>query len=147
MTTGRYGWALWFLAFAFSLRVVGQAIQRWVPQSFLPPFGSFQGSGLSYGVLLSTQLVFLGFMIRAAWLVQRERLRPNARLGRALAWFGTLYLGGSAARILIGLAVPSAAPWFRAWIPAVFHLVLAGYVLTLACYHRRTIQPDREHGT
>ena len=43
----------------------------------------------------------------------------------------------SIARIVIGLAVPAAPDWFRTWIPAIFHIALAAFVLTLALYHLR----------
>jgi len=43
----------------------------------------------------------------------------------------------SVGRIVVGLSVPAAPAWFSTWIPAVFHVVLAAYVLTLAHYHRR----------
>jgi uncharacterized membrane protein len=42
-------------------------------------------------------------------------------------------------RIVVGLALPDAPPWFRTWIPALFHLVLAGFVLVLALYSRRQL--------
>jgi hypothetical protein len=92
---------LWFLTFLFALRVAGQAIQRWAPQSFLPPFDAFQGSNLPYFVLLGSQIVTLGAM-------------RSATCG--------------------------APAWFSTWIPAAFHLVLAGYVLALGCYRTETLQ-------
>jgi len=102
---------LWSLSFLFALRLLGQAVQRWAPQDFLPVFGAFQGSELPYWLLLSAQL----------------------------AWAGVIYMAGSLARIAVGLAVPAAPDWFRTWIPAVFHVVLAAYVLTLALCHRRVL--------
>jgi hypothetical protein len=75
-------------------------------------------------VLLSSQVLILGVMIFC-------NLRPP-KGGRALLWIGGLYMAGSLLRIAVGIALPSAPAWFSAWIPAAFHLVLAGYVLTLA---------------
>lgn len=57
-------------------------------------------------------------------------MRPRG--GRMLLWLGGFYMAGSLARIVVGLAVPAAHPWFSTWIPAAFHVVLAGYVLALA---------------
>lgn len=113
---------LWLLTFLFSLRVAGQAIQRWAPQSWLPPFDAFQGSDLPYWFLLFVQLLILAAMAFYS-------LRPRG--GRVLLWIGGLYMAGSLLRIMIGLAVPDAHPWFRAWISGVFHLVLAAYLLVL----------------
>jgi len=121
------------LTFLFALRVAGQAIQRWAPQPWLPEFGAFQGSNLSYPLLLATQLLILAAMGFYA-------LRPprGPRAGRILLWLGGLYMAGSITRIVVGLTVPSAPAWFSTWIPALFHLVLAGYVLALAHAARRT---------
>ena len=63
-------------------------------------------------------------------------LRPR-KGAPLLLWIGGLYLAGSLLRIAVGLAVPAAHPWFSTWIPAAFHVVLAGYVLALARVHLR----------
>ena len=123
---------LWLLTFLFSLRVAGQAIQRWAPQPWLPPFDAFQGSNLPYAVLLGSQVAILAAMAFC-------NLRRPAG-GRVLFWFGVIYMTGSLARIAVGLAVPDAHPWFRAWISAVFHIVLAAYLLLLSAparFHSR----------
>ncbi|MDB5802156.1 MAG: hypothetical protein JWL63_3095 [Rhodocyclales bacterium] len=44
-------------------------------------------------------------------------------------------MGGSIWRLVVGLAIPEASAWFSAWIPAVFHVLLASFVLTLAVYN------------
>jgi hypothetical protein len=119
---------LWLLTILFSLRVAGQAIQRWAPQSWLPPFDAFQGSSLPYGVLLASQLVILAAMAWFAFHIPKPR--------RLLLWAGGVYMAGSLARIAVGLLVPNAPAWFSTWIPASFHVVLAAYLLTLAHHHR-----------
>jgi len=119
----------------FGLRVAGQAVQFWMPQSFLPTFDLFQGSNLRYSTLLLIQLLILGLMLRTCLRVGGGISVPDRRLGRGLAWFGGIYMAGSVARIAVGIAMPSAPAWFSAWIPAFFHLVLAGFVLTAAHYH------------
>lgn len=128
---------LWTLSFLFALRLLAQALQRWLPQSFLPPFDRFQGSNLPYPVLLCAQLLILAAMLRYSWKAHCAALTANRRLTKTLFWCGAIYMGGSVARIAIGLTISIAPPWFSAWISAVFHLVLAGYVLTLAWAHRR----------
>lgn len=128
-------WVLATLTGLFAGRVAGQMIQRWAPQPFLPPFASFQGSELPYGMLLPLQLTILCAMIRSTWKVWRRTLPPDVRQGRWLAFAGGLYLFAALARLGIGLLVPEAAPWFRAWLPAIFHVVLATFVVALAHYH------------
>jgi hypothetical protein len=128
---------LWTLSFLFAVRVLAQVLQRWLPQSFLPPFGRFQGSSLSYPVLLSAQLLILAAMLRYSWKAHCSTLTANRRLTKTLIWCGAIYMGGSVARIAIGLTISIAPPWFSAWISDVFHLVLAGFVLTIAWTHHR----------
>lgn len=95
---------LWSFTFLFTLRVAGQAIQRWAPNSYLP-----------------AAMVFCNIR--------------HPRGGRILLWLGRFYMAGSLARIAIGIAVPGAPAWFSTWIPALFHVVLAAYVLVLARFH------------
>lgn len=132
----RYALALAALTALFALRVAGQAIQWWAPQTLLPAFEDFQGSSLPYSVLLSTQIVLLIVMAHATLRVSQCRSRMGGRTLRALTWFGIVYLAVSFARVAVGLAIPGAASWFTAWIPAFFHLVLASFVLTLALSRR-----------
>lgn len=120
---------LWLLTFLFSLRVAGQAIQRWAPQAWLPPFDAFQGSNLPYAALLGSQVVILAAMAFC-------NLRRPAG-GRVLFWFGVIYMTGSLLRIIVGIGVPDAHPWFRAWISGVFHIVLAAYLVTLSLFPAR----------
>lgn len=121
--------------FLFAVRVAGQAIQRWIPQPGLPPFEAFQGSALPYGVLLASQLILLAVMALYTVRLARARLAPDYRAGMVLAWLGGIYMTVAVTRIAIGLWVPDAAAWFTVWIPALLHVVLASYVLTLAYYH------------
>jgi hypothetical protein len=48
----------------FGLRVAAQAVQFWIPQSFLAAFDAFQVSSLSYSTLLLTQLLIVALMLR-----------------------------------------------------------------------------------
>jgi len=132
-----YAAVLWLLTSLFTVRVLGQAVQHWAPQPFLPPFSQFQGSSLPYGLLLSVQLVILALMGFVSWRVQTGKFVPSLRAGMVLEWLGGIYMAGSLTRIAVGLAVPAAPDWFRTWIPAIFHIVLAGFVLTLAAHHLR----------
>jgi len=131
----RHAIILFVLSFVFAVRVAGQAVQRWFPQSFLPPFDAFQGSNLPYWLLLSIQICLLAMMFMMSWRIGRHTLLRRGRTGRLLAWTGGIYMFGSILRILIGIAFPDAGVWFKAWIPAFFHLVLAGFILVIALYH------------
>lgn len=128
---------MWLFTALFGSRVLAQLVQHWFPQSFLPPFHAFQGSNLPYSILLSAQILILTAMIRYSWYVQMRKLSASLRTGLALLVGGGIYMTGSLARLAIGLTVHAAPAWFSAWISGVFHLVIAGFVLTLAaCYLR-----------
>jgi hypothetical protein len=120
----------------FALRVLAQALQFWLPQSFLPPFHAFQGSRLPYSLLLSAQVVILAVMVRIAWRTQRSTRVPSRVANKALAWAGGIYMAVSLGRIAVGLTLPDAPAWFSTWIPAAFHVVLAGFVLTVVVHRR-----------
>ena len=128
---------LWALTGLFAMRVAGQAVQRWMPLPFLPPAEAFQGSNLPYWLLLAAQLVVLAAMVYVSSRVQAGRLARSRRLGIALAWAGALYMAVALGRIAIGLGLPEAPAWFRTWIPAFFHVVLAGFVLAVSFHHLR----------
>lgn len=132
---GNYVLVLGLLTFAFLLRVLAQALQYWVPQPWLPAFDRFQGSGSPYWLLLSSQVLILAIMVRTTLRVRSGVQPPRRRAFRFLAWGGSIYMAGSLARLGVGLTFAAPAPWFTAWISAVFHVVLAGFVLTLAAYH------------
>jgi hypothetical protein len=140
--TSGYALVLATLTALFAGRVIAQALQRWSPVSWLPPFDAFQGSNLSYTVLLTSQLVLLALMVGVTVRVAAKAHRAHALVARVLAWVGGLYMGGSLGRIVLGLTLEDAPPWFTAWISAVFHLVLAAFVLTLAAYYNAPRRPS-----
>jgi hypothetical protein len=126
---------MFVLTALFALRVAGQAVQLWDPQPWLPPFAAWQGSSLAYSILLPTQLAILGTM---AWITLRARRSAwvaSTRAAWALAIAGCLYMLGALGRIAVGLTISAPPPWFTAWIPAAFHVVLAAFVLACAGYH------------
>lgn len=126
---------LWFLTFLFALRVLAQAVQHWTPQTWLPPFDQFQGSSLPYWLLLSAQVVILALMVRTSRRAQSGALSISRRTGRVLAWVGGIYLLGSLGRIAVGLFWSAAPAWFSTWIPALFHVVLSGFIVVLSLVH------------
>ena len=132
------GWVDPYGSCAWSLSVLFAA---WMPQPFLPPFEAFQGSSLPYWLLLSFQLLILVVMVRVAWRVQTDRLVPSRRVGLWLAGAGAVYMAFALGRIAVGLAVPDADAWFKTWIPAFFHLVLAAFLPVVSLYHLRGTAP------
>ena len=129
-------WAatLYLLTGLFTLRVLGQALQRWWPQNWLPPFDDWQGSSIAYPALLAMQLLIVVAMAFASHRAWKGTIRPTRAGMLAAAWIGGLYMAASIARPAIGFLIPDSHPWFHAAISSAFHLVLAGFVLALARY-------------
>src|ERR1700716_2324965 len=86
---------LWMLSALFAVRVLGQAVQHWWPQTYLPPFNAFQGSRLSYPTLLSAQAIILGLMVRTSWRATTGSFRPSDRQSVLWTWIGGIYMSGS----------------------------------------------------
>lgn len=137
MTGGRYAWAVTALTVAFAARVAGQALQRWAPVSFLPPFDDFQGSGLPYPALLAAQIVILAVALAVIARMHGNKGLVGARLIMPVAVLGALYFTVMAVRLVLGLSVLSHSEWFSTWIPTVFHLVLAAKLLLISAYQRQ----------
>ena len=80
------------LSALFTLRVAAQALQRWWPQDGLPPFDAWQGSSLSYPLLLSMQVLIVAAMCRVGWRTLRGTTTVSGRAGRWLAGLGAIYM-------------------------------------------------------
>ncbi|MDE0161201.1 MAG: hypothetical protein OXL98_05630 [Acidimicrobiaceae bacterium] len=125
------------LSLAFGARVLAQAVQRWGPVSFLPPFDDFQGSGLPYTVLLGAQVLILAIIAVVLVRMHRGKGLISPRLILPVTLFSALYFVVMAVRLVLGLSVLSDFGWFSTWIPTVFHLVLASMLMLIAAYQHR----------
>lgn len=119
----------------FSLRVLGQLVQRWLPQPWLSPFAAWQGSDIPYPELLALQAVVLGAMACATYGAWTGTMTPGRRAMQWSARLGAIYMVAAIARVAIGVGIPSAPAWFTARISGAFHVVLAAFVLALSRYH------------
>ena len=127
------------LSVAFMLRVVGQAVQRWVPQSWLPPFSEWQGSAIPYPVLLAAQVAILVLLAFVLTRMAQGRRMLGRRTSCAVIGAGTVYFAVMAARLLLGIFWLSESQWFTAWISTSFHLVLASVMLMWGWQQLRVI--------
>ncbi len=127
---------LWSLTALFAFRVAAQLVQYASPIPILPPFEAWQGSTLSYPVLLASQFVILILMISVTSRIARG-VRAVRRLGVGLLALGGVYFAAMAVRLVLGLTMLGHVAWFAKPLPAVFHLVLASYLLVLGHYHLR----------
>ncbi len=127
---------LWICLGLFIFRVTAQCVQWLSPLEWLPAFGRWQGSNLPYPLLFAVQLMLIVGMTAVAWRVATRRAFPDRRLGVVLMVVGVLYFSGMALRLLLGVTVLADRAWFATVLPALFHLVLATFVLTWGVYHR-----------
>ena len=137
MTPRHFAWVVTGLTLAFLARVASQAVQKWAPVSFLPPFGDFQGSGLPYPVLLTAQVAILVIAVVVIARMHRGKRLASPRLIVPVSVAGALYFAVMAVRLVLGLSVLSHSGWFSTWIPTVFHLVLASKLILIGAYQRR----------
>lgn len=145
MTPVRFAAASLVLGLAFVARVAGQAVQRWTDIGFLPSQDAWQGSSLPFPALFAAQIVIV-VIIAAATL--QMRLSGNLfgpRWVVPVRWFGIAYFAVMAVRLVLGLAGDAgvfgddslfSGKWFTAYLPTVFHLVLALEVMVFAAYQR-----------
>ncbi len=115
----------------FALRVLGQLLVFAGLAAFLPPMDEWQSGLLPYPVLLASQILLLGLL--AAVCMQFSR--NEGYFVQHHAWLATpLWIAGWT--YAIGMVIRYAL-LRRDAIPAVLHIVLAGFVLVVASYHRQ----------
>ncbi len=117
------------LSFAFLIRVAGQAVQRWFPVEFLPPFAAWQGSAMSYPALLACQIVILALLGMAICTIVHRARVLGTTAGRCVMAAGCAYFALMLARLALGLTVFADSGWFTAWISTLLHLDLAAVVI------------------
>lgn len=112
----------------FTVRVAAQFIQRYFPQSWLPPFSAWQSGTVPYSTLLASQIVILlvGALLSFFLLQKKIHLKKTAEY--LLKVVGALYLGFMLFRGCLGIYYPDDSFW-GALIPTVFHIMLASWIL------------------
>jgi hypothetical protein len=130
--------AIWLMVLLalFVFRVLAQLLQWFFATAWLPSFEAWHSGTLPYPVLVGTQIAII---MVAIWLIRglwRAAIEPRALLGRVLTWFGAVYFIGSVLRLLAGLTFGRDHAFLGAYLPGIFHVVLAVMVLTAANFHR-----------
>ncbi len=92
---------------------------------------------MPYGLLLASQLVIVVAMVATARRFSTGRVEAQRTTGLVALWAGGVYLGAMVARLTLGLTLLSESRWFASWLPTLFHLVLAAFLLVVGAYHRR----------
>jgi hypothetical protein len=129
---------LGILAFAFLMRVLGQALVFFIGVDFLPSMAAWQSGLLPYPVLLASQILILGVQTKISrdlWRGSGFFAMRRPRAGRALRRFSYAYFAVMALRYVLTMAFYPERRWLGGTIPIVFHWVLAGYLFVLSQYH------------
>ncbi|MFL5482172.1 MAG: hypothetical protein ACJ8AK_08255 [Gemmatimonadaceae bacterium] len=83
------------------------------------------------------QLFIIAWFARTAARFGDGDIAPGSRRGVFFLVFGSIYFLAMFARLLLGLTVYRESRWFTSYIPTVFHLVLATWLLVYGHYHYR----------
>lgn len=134
---GPYAWLLWLLLLLFVLRVLGQIIVALRHPRWLPPMREWYSGLLPYPVLLPIQILFIAVM---TWLALRlsdpaTAPAPRSSLGTGLIWFSFVYAAAMVIRLIVWIRRPPERR--RAFIPIIFHMVLAAFLFVLGSWHVR----------
>lgn len=133
-THGRW---LWLFAALFALRVAAQPLALVVEAPWLPRFESWHGGALPYSALLASQIVILAWLVLTARRVSAGMSAPSRKFGKLLLGAAGLYGGAMVLRLVLGATLLRDDRWFASPLPALFHLVLAGYLFVLGRVHYR----------
>ena len=131
----RYATVMGILLGLFILRVVGQVVVALAHPRWLPPMREWYSGLLSYPVLLPIQIVFIAVMTRMTLGVAAGGTgwaEPSPGLGRVRVWLSWVYAAGMGVRFVVWLRRPPEKR--RAWIPIIFHLVLAAFLFTFGSW-------------
>lgn len=123
------------LGLAFSGRVAAQLVQYRYDVSWLPAFDSWQSGVLPYGVLVAAQFMIIAVQVGVVLAVHRGVPLLTKRGILIVAVLGAIYAAGMMFRLIAGLTFWADRSWFEAWLPTVFHLVLAAFLLVVAHDH------------
>ncbi len=145
-----YALALWALLGLFTLRVFAQALVAVGYGGFLPPWEEWFSGLVPYPQLLASQIIIMlgygkvcvDFTRRRGFLVT-----PRRWMGTLLLGVGSVYFGVMVIRYVIRMSLYPLERWTGGAIPIFFHWVLAGFILVVGTYHRRStlsISPVRQ---
>ena len=133
---------LWLLLAIFVVRVIAQPLALILETPLLPRFESWHSGVLPYPALVVAQLLIIAWFARTSSRFGNGEVVPRRRRGVFFLFFGSVYFLTMFARLVLGLTVYRESRWFTSYIPTVFHLVLASWLLLYGHYHYRYGSPS-----
>lgn len=124
----------------FCFRVLAQLVQLSEGLSFLPGFDAWHSASIPYPALLGSQLciIFLSFYVIAK--INSGSYRANSARSKILFWLGWLYFSFMFVRFILSVTIMQSHAWFGATLPAIFHMVLALFLVVLGSYEKNTLR-------
>jgi uncharacterized protein len=124
--------ALFLILFCF--RVLAQFLQSIIHIPLLPPFDAWHSSTIPYAWLLGSQIIIIVVSLAVITQVWRDSYACSSRRGKFIIWSGSIYFTLMCLRFVLSITVLGSHPWFGATLPAFFHMVLAGFLVSLGIY-------------
>lgn len=119
----------------FVFRVSAQLVQAIYPVSFLPSYEAWHSSTLPYPILVFLQLAIIAFYGRIIWRLHTNTLQLSKKSGLVYLGLGGIYFAVMVFRLAVGYSFAASHPWLGAHLPAIFHLVLASFLLIVGFFH------------
>jgi membrane protease YdiL (CAAX protease family) len=136
----RYGGWLTLLMALFAFRVLAQPVAAQWHVALLPSFDDWHSGAVPYPLLLISQCLILFVGIAVTRFFYRRELSPRRRLGTCLLYLGWIYWGVMSMRLLLGVTLLNNVHWFTQTLPALFHLLLANFLMLVGEFLRRQNQ-------
>lgn len=128
--------ALIILLLLFCFRVDAQLIQLVTDVPFLPGFDAWHSASIPYGVLLGSQCLIIFLALMVILKINKNSYRVNHGRSIGLLWVGWLYFLFMTVRFLLSITIMQSHSWFGATLPAIFHMVLASFLIVLGAYEK-----------
>lgn len=127
-------WLLVLLAL-FVFRVAAQLAQAVYSVSFLPSYEAWHSGALPYPLLVASQLAIIAFCGRIVWQFHSKTVQVSRIAGLVYLGLGGVYFAVMVFRLAAGYSFAAGHPWLGAHLPAIFHLVLASFLLVVGFFH------------
>jgi len=131
------GWWLLLLLALFAFRVISQLLVMQASISYLPEFETWHSSTVPYPALVACQLLILIGGALCIWRMFNTQVVGKPKLGVVLYVTGWIYWSAMFIRMILGLTLLREVFWFAQTLPALFHLILANFLMLLGQFHRQ----------
>ena len=126
----------------FLFRVASQLLQLIFVDTIdiLPSFSMWHSASIPYSMLLFSQVIILYFMSSILLNFQKNNFsNHSSKYIQILQYIGSFYLIFMLIRLFLSLTLMQEHPWFGATLPALFHIVLALFIVIYGLYYKEIL--------